>query len=66
MIQVVLVSLIAVAVPYCASVLLPVAPVPDKYIVSDVIEIVALDEAMLTNVIAVPMVYATDAFAGIV
>ena len=64
--QVVAVILIAVAEPYCAKLREPVVPALDKYIVSVVMAIVTTWEVMLINVIAVPMVYATDEFAGIV
>jgi hypothetical protein len=53
--QVVEVILIAVATPYCASVLVPVEPVPARYIVSDVIAIDKLLELMLMNVSTVPV-----------
>ena len=45
---------IAVAIPYCANDLLPVVPVPAKYIVSLVIAIVTTCEVMLINVNTVP------------
>jgi len=61
----VLVIFKAVAEPYCAKVLLPVAPV-EKYIVSEVIAIVTSFAVMFTKLIAVPIGYATEAFAGIV
>ena len=54
MIQCVESILTAVATPYWASDLLPVVPVPAKYIVSEVIAIVTTWEVMLMNVIAVP------------
>lgn len=49
------VILTAVAEPYCASVLDPVVPAEDRYIVSDVIAMVTLAAAMLINVMAVPI-----------
>ena len=55
MIQDVLVILIAVAVPYWANVREPVDPVPARYMVSVVMEIVTLEDARFTNVIAVPI-----------
>lgn len=66
MIHVVAVSLRAVAIPYCASDLLPVDPVPAKYKVSELIAIVTTLAVMFVNVIHVPVAYATDAFAAIV
>lgn len=61
------VTLIAVATPFAARVLDPVVPVPAKTNVSVVIEIVITPALVsLTNVIAVPMSYATVAFDGIV
>jgi hypothetical protein len=56
MYHVVAATLTAVAIPYAANVLVPVVPVPAKYIVSVVIAIltvVALDPAI--NVIVVPI-----------
>lgn len=50
----VLVSFLAVAVPYCASDLLPVEPVPAKYIVSVVIAIVTTLDVILENDRQVP------------
>lgn len=64
--HVVEVNLIAVATPYCAKVLVPVAPDPDRYIVSDVIAILTLLDDILTNVNTVPVSYATDPLAGMV
>lgn len=61
-----LVSLIAVAEPYCANVRVPVVPAELKYIVSDVIAILIDVADIFTNVIAVPIGKATDALAGIV
>ena len=52
-IQLVLVTLMAVATPNAASVLLPVVPAPARYIVSDVMAIVTV-LIMFTNVITVP------------
>lgn len=49
------VILTAVAEPYCASVLDPVVPAEDRYIVSDVIAMVTLAAAILINVMAVPI-----------
>ena len=66
MIQVVLVSFLAVATPYCVSDLLPVVPAPAKYIVSDVIAIVTTLAVMFVNVIQVPTGYATLAFESMV
>ena len=66
MIHVVDVILSAVAVPYCANVLLPVVPVPPKYIVSVVMAIVIALVDIFTNVTAVPVGNATEPFAGIV
>jgi hypothetical protein len=56
MYQVVAATLTAVAIPWAANVLVPVVPVPARYIVSDVIAIltvVALGPAM--NVRVVPI-----------
>jgi hypothetical protein len=67
MYHVVLVTLTAVAIPYAANVLLPVVPVPPKYIVSVVIAIVtvvALGPAI--NAMLVPIGNATAVLAGIV
>jgi hypothetical protein len=64
--QVVEVIFTAVAIPYCANDLLPVVPVPAKYIVSVVIAIVTTCEVMLINVNTVPITYATEEFAGMV
>ena len=66
MIQVVEVIFTAVAMPYCANDLLPVVPVPAKYIVSLVIAIVTTWLVILMNVIAVPKAYATFAFESMV
>lgn len=66
MIQVVEVIFTAVAMPYCASDLLPVVPVPAKYNVSLVIAIVTTWLVMLINVIAVPSGYATFALESMV
>ena len=54
MIHVVEVIFIAVAMPYCANVLLPVVPVPAKYIVSLVIATVTAAAVILMNVNTVP------------
>ena len=64
--HVVEVILIAVAEPYWARLREPVVPAELKYIVSVVIAIVTTFEVMLIKVSAVPMVYATELFAGIV
>ena len=61
-----MVIFIAVARPYWANVLVPVAPVPVWYIVSEVIAIVQDPEFMLINVTAVPSGKATELFAGMV
>ena len=66
MIQVVEAILSAVAVPYWARVLLPVVPVPARYMVSDVIAIVTLPADILTKVIAVPVAYGTLVLLSIV
>lgn len=55
MIQFVDVIFTAVAEPYCASVLDPVVPADDRYMVSVVIAMVTFAAAMLMNVIAVPI-----------
>lgn len=63
----VLVTFIAVATPLAASVLEPVVPAPARTRVSVVIAIVSVPaDVSFTNVIAVPIGYATEAFAGIV
>jgi len=67
MYQVVAATLTAVAIPYAARVLVPVVPVPAKYMVSVVIAIltvVALGPAI--NAMAVPIGNATLELAGIV
>jgi multidrug transporter EmrE-like cation transporter len=67
MYQVVAATLTAVAMPYAARVLVPVVPVPARYMVSVVIAIltvVALGPAI--NAMAVPIGYATLPLAGIV
>ena len=61
------VTLIAVAIPLDARVLLPVVPAPARTSVSEVIAIVITQsDVSFTNVSAVPIGYATEAFAGIV
>lgn len=66
-IRLVLVTLIAVATPFSASVLLPVVPSHASTSVSVVIAIVMSPQLVsFTNVIAVPIGYATDELAGIV
>lgn len=66
-IQRVLVIFIAVATPFAARVRDPVVPAPARTRVSVVIAIVITPpEVSFTNVSAVPIGYATDAFAGIV
>ena len=55
-----------VAEPFCAKVREPVVPAGDNVKVSVVIAIVTLAAAMLMNVIAVPIGYATLELAGIV
>ena len=55
-----------VAEPFVARVLEPVVPAGDSFNVSEVIAIVTLATAILMNVIAVPMGYATELLAGIV
>ena len=65
--HVVAATLTAVAIPYAASVLVPVVPLPPKYMVSVVIPIVvevALGPAI--SEIAVPIGNATAVLAGIV
>ena len=67
MYHVVLATLTAVAIPYAANVLVPVVPVPARYMVSVVIAIltvVALGPAI--NAMAVPIGYATLPLAGMV
>ena len=54
--HVVLVILIAVALPYCARLRVPVVPADDRYIVSVVMAIETTWLVMLINVIAVPIV----------
>ena len=54
--HVVLVIFIAVALPYCAKLRVPVVPADDRYMVSVVIAIETTWLVMLMNVIAVPMV----------
>lgn len=67
MIHSVEVSLMAVAMPFAASVLLPVVPAPASRIVSVVIAMVTTPAPFwLINDKAVPMGYATELFAGIV
>ncbi len=65
MIQVVDVIFTAVATPYWASVLVPVVPGPQRYMVSVVMGMVELVD-MLMNVTEVPIGYATVPLAGIV
>ena len=55
-----------VAEPFVAKVREPVVPAGDKVRVSVVMAIVTFATAMLINVIAVPIGYATEPFAGIV
>ena len=55
-----------VAEPFVAKVRDPVVPIGDKIKVSDVMAIVTLATAILINVIAVPIGYATLLLAGIV
>ena len=55
-----------VADPFVARVLDPVVPAGDKVNVSEVMAIVTFAAAMLMNVMAVPIGYATELFAGIV
>jgi len=55
-----------VAEPFVAKVREPVVPADDSVNVSEVIAIVTLAAAMLMNVIAVPMGYATELLGGIV
>jgi hypothetical protein len=67
MYQVVAATLTAVAMPYAARVLVPVVPVPARYMVSVVIAIltvVALGPAI--NAMVVPIGNATLELAGIV
>jgi len=59
-------NLTAVAIPFWAKVLFPVVPAEAKYMVSDVIDIVTALADILIKLIAVPVAYATEAFAGIV
>ena len=67
MYQVVLATFTAVAIALAASVLVPVDPVPAKYMVSVVIAIlVALDAGPAMNVTAVPIGNATEPLAGMV
>ena len=54
--HVVLVILIAVALPYCAKLRVPVVPAEDRYMVSVVMAIETTFEVMLIKLIAVPMV----------
>ena len=54
--HVVLVILIAVALPYCAKLRVPVVPADDRYIVSVVMAIETTLEVMLIKLIAVPIV----------
>ena len=55
-----------VADPFVANVREPAVPAGDKVKVSVVMAIVTFAAAMLMNVMAVPMGYATELFAGIV
>ena len=55
-----------VAEPFVARVREPVVPAGDKVSVSEVTAIVTFAAAMLMNVRAVPIGYATELFAGIV
>lgn len=66
MIQTVLVTFNAVAVPKFAKVRVPVVPVPPKYIVSVVIAILIAVVDRFTKLNAVPIGYATEELAGIV
>jgi hypothetical protein len=67
MYQVVLATLTAVAMALAAKVLVPVDPVPARYMVSVVIAmLVALDAGPAMNVMAVPIGNATEPLAGIV
>ena len=66
MYQTVLVTLIAVAIPYWARVREPVVPADDRFIVSVVMAIVIALVELLMKVTAVPMGNATDELAGIV
>jgi hypothetical protein len=66
MIHAVEVTLTAVAIPFCASVRVPVVVEPASVIVSVVIAIEQPVAFVAMNVTAVPISYATDAFAGIV
>lgn len=67
MIQRVDATLMAVATPLAARVLLPVVPAPANTSVSDVIAIVTVPaEVSFTNVMAVPIGYETLAFESIV
>ena len=66
-IHLVLVTFIAVAIPFAVSVLLPVVPAPASTSVSVVIAMVSVQALVsFTNVTAVPIGYATEPFAGIV
>jgi hypothetical protein len=56
----------AVATPFCAKVRLPVFVPPASVMVSELMAIVMLLAFVFTNVIAVPIGYATEAFAAIV
>jgi len=66
MIQVVEVSLTAVAIPNGARVLEPVVPGPARFMVSVVIAIVIVAPDPAINVTAEPIGNATDEFAGMV
>ena len=55
----------ALATPYCPKVLDPVVPKLPRYIVSEFEMVTALDDRF-TKEITVPIVYATEEFAGIV
>lgn len=66
-IHLVLVTFVAVAIQLAVNVRLPVVPAPDSTRVSVVIDIVIVPaEVSFMNVIAVPIGYATELFAGIV
>ena len=62
----VLVTLIAVAMPYRARVREPVVPAGDSVSVSVVIAMIMLFVELLIKVTAVPIGYATELLAGIV
>jgi hypothetical protein len=59
-------TFISVATPYGASVLEPVVPVPARFSVSDVMEIVTVAPAAEIIVTTEPIGKATDEFAGTV